>query len=85
MLKKSGLGLFAVLVVPTAVGVVSGQRHKERCIAKPETYEARKSRREAEIAGLKEALSILEGETAFVQRGGKRHGSRMRGSLKLDV
>merc|ERR1719326_2036175 len=47
---------------------------KERCIAKPESYEERKARREAEITGLKEALSILESETAFMQRG--RHGHR---------
>merc|ERR1712176_475532 len=44
---------------------------KSRCIAKPETYEERKRRRQEEIAGLKEALSILETETAFVQRGRK--------------
>merc|ERR1712051_474628 len=51
---------------------------KDRCIARPETYAARKARREAEINGLKQALSILEDETALVQR--KRHGS-FRGSL----
>merc|ERR1719446_408162 len=44
---------------------------KERCIAKPETYEERKARRESEIQGLKEALEILESETAFVQRSRK--------------
>merc|ERR1719514_12498 len=42
---------------------------KERCIAKPESYAERKARREAEISGLKEALTILENETAFTQRG----------------
>jgi predicted nucleic acid-binding Zn-ribbon protein len=52
---------------------------KERCIAKPETYEQRKARRQAEIEGLKQALSILENDTAFVQRK-RRH---VRGSLAL--
>merc|ERR1712045_429589 len=46
---------------------------KDRCIARPEAYSARKARREAEIVGLKEALSILEDETALVQR--KQRGS----------
>jgi len=52
---------------------------EDECIAKPETYEERTARREAEIAGLKEAQSILNEETAFLQtsrsvlRGAKRH------------
>lgn len=38
-----------------------------RCTAKAESYADRKARREAEIAGLKEAQTILENETALIQ------------------
>jgi len=44
------------------------KRLEDMCIAKPESYADRASRRESEIGGLKEALSILESESAFVQR-----------------
>jgi chromosome segregation ATPase len=60
----------------TELGAVNEYYSKlrERCVAKPETYEDRKARREEEINGLKEALQVLEEETAFVQR--KRKGLR---------
>jgi uncharacterized coiled-coil DUF342 family protein len=40
---------------------------KEMCVAKAEPYAERKARRESELAGLKEALQILEGEAALLQ------------------
>merc|ERR1712176_1333821 len=53
------------------------------CIEKAETYASRTSRREAEMAGLKEALQILESETALIQQRANRH--ILRGSMQLSI
>ncbi len=45
---------------------------KEMCVAKAEAYDEKKARKESEIAGLKEALQILETETALIQKSTKR-------------
>jgi len=49
---------------------------KQRCVAKPEPYEERVKRRNAEIKGLRNAISILDQEAALAQtskKGSKRH------------
>merc|ERR1719272_2239486 len=71
--ETAGTELSAVMEYDTKI--------KERCIVKPETYETRKGRREAEINGLKEALSILDNEAAFLQKKHRMRGSRMPGQM----
>eukprot|EP00428_Durinskia_dybowskii_P013305 CAMPEP_0170220870 /NCGR_PEP_ID=MMETSP0116_2-20130129/10123_1 /TAXON_ID=400756 /ORGANISM="Durinskia baltica, Strain CSIRO CS-38" /LENGTH=705 /DNA_ID=CAMNT_0010471549 /DNA_START=77 /DNA_END=2192 /DNA_ORIENTATION=+ len=57
-----------------------------QCDEKADTYEERKARFEAEIAGLKGALQILQEETAFVQRGAKTTSAALRPtSLRLEL
>merc|ERR1719506_2777468 len=49
--------------------VLSGlDKLKEMCVAKAEPYAERKARREAELAGLKQALQILDGEAMLLQK-----------------
>jgi len=54
---------------------------KERCVAKAETYAERKARRDNELAGLKQALEILEGQASLLQT--KR--SFLKRKSKLDI
>jgi len=44
---------------------------KARCIGKAESYADRTAAREAEVAGLKEALTILESQAALLQQSGR--------------
>merc|ERR1719258_671644 len=44
------------------------EKIKAQCVEKAEPYEEKKKRREEEIAGLKEALEILETEAALIQK-----------------
>merc|ERR1712125_44998 len=48
------------------------ERINHICIAKAETFEQRKARFEAELAGCREALRLLEQETALLQHGSQR-------------
>merc|ERR1719223_1467025 len=45
---------------------------EKMCVAKAEPYAEKVARRESELAGLKEALSILEGEAVLIQQTSKR-------------
>ena len=45
---------------------------EDRCAAKVENYAQRNARFEAELAGLKESLKILEGETMRLKQTPKR-------------
>eukprot|EP00929_Paragymnodinium_shiwhaense_P069382 TRINITY_DN349_c0_g4_i2.p1 TRINITY_DN349_c0_g4~~TRINITY_DN349_c0_g4_i2.p1 ORF type:complete len:540 (-),score=243.01 TRINITY_DN349_c0_g4_i2:257-1690(-) len=47
-----------------------------RCVAKPESYEEKKKKRDAEIEGLKDSLTSLENDAALMQRGSKRKSLR---------
>merc|ERR1719277_874093 len=48
------------------------EKVKEKCVAKPESYEEKKARREAEIAGLKDAMEILSNQAALLQQSTRR-------------
>jgi len=62
----------------TAVNEYYG-KIKERCIAKPSSYEERKNRRDAEVKGLKDALASLESAALMEVSSHGRRGRSLRG------
>jgi len=56
---------------------------ESECIEKAETYASRTKRRDAEIAGLRDALQILESETSLMQQRATRH--TLRGGMHLST
>jgi len=67
-------------VTDELAAVTSGlDKLKEMCVAVAEPYEVKVARREKEMAGLKEALTILEGESALIQKATKH---TLRGARK---
>merc|ERR1719373_778180 len=64
-------GDFATVSDELAAVVKGLDKLKEMCVAKAEPYAERKARRESEIAGLKEALEILEGQAFLLQKATK--------------
>merc|ERR1719453_1438624 len=58
---------------------------KERCVAKPVSYEQRKARRDAEIKGLKDAMAALDTEALMQVRSRSHRRSNLRGdALQTD-
>merc|ERR1719231_1861333 len=58
---------------------------KDRCVAKPTSYETLKKRRDAEIQGLKDAMASLESAALMQVRTTGRGKSSLRGGKALSV